>query len=114
MTRGAPVADIEARRYADTPCAQSSRREERAHLTAGADPKTTPFAPDPLEETMAETVRASHILLMYKGSDRSSNNRSKEEAQTQIQSLKAQVDQGGDFAALASQHSDCPSKNKGG
>ena len=60
------------------------------------------------------TVRASHILLMYKGSDRSSATRSKEEAQQQIQGLLTQVQGGGDFAALAREHSDCPSKAKGG
>ncbi len=59
-------------------------------------------------------VRASHILLMYKGSERSSATRSKEEAQTQIQEIKTQLDGGGDFAALAQQHSDCPSGRKGG
>jgi parvulin-like peptidyl-prolyl isomerase len=63
---------------------------------------------------MAETVRASHILLMYKGSDRSSASRTKEEAAQQIGQLKGQIDGGGDFAELAKQHSDCPSKAKGG
>ena len=60
------------------------------------------------------TVRASHILLMYKGSDRSSATRSKEEAQQQIQGLLTQIQGGADFASLARQHSDCPSKAKGG
>jgi parvulin-like peptidyl-prolyl isomerase len=60
------------------------------------------------------TVRASHILLMYKGSDRSTASRSKEEAQQQIQGLLTQIQGGADFAALARQHSDCPSKAKGG
>jgi peptidyl-prolyl cis-trans isomerase C/peptidyl-prolyl cis-trans isomerase SurA len=59
-------------------------------------------------------VRASHILLMYQGSQRSTATRSKEEAQTQIQQIKSQLDSGGDFAALAKQHSDCPSSAKGG
>jgi parvulin-like peptidyl-prolyl isomerase len=63
---------------------------------------------------MSESVRASHILLMYKGSSRSTASRSKEEAQQQIQQLKTQIDGGADFASLASQHSDCPSKSKGG
>ncbi len=63
---------------------------------------------------MAESVRASHILLMYKGSARSSASRSKDEAATQIQGLKTQLDGGADFAALARQHSDCPSSAKGG
>ncbi|MEX1364206.1 MAG: peptidylprolyl isomerase [Nannocystaceae bacterium] len=63
---------------------------------------------------MADSVRASHILLMYKGSMRSSASRSKEDAQTQIQSLSTQLQQGGDFASLAREHSDCPSSSKGG
>lgn len=63
---------------------------------------------------MAEQVRASHILLMYAGSSRSSATRSKEQALTQIEALKAQLDGGADFAELARQHSDCPSKSRGG
>jgi parvulin-like peptidyl-prolyl isomerase len=60
------------------------------------------------------SVRASHILLMYKGSSRSSATRSKAEAEQQIGQLKAQIDGGADFAALAREHSDCPSRAQGG
>lgn len=63
---------------------------------------------------MADSVRASHILLMYAGSARSSATRSKDEAQAQIASIKAELDGGAEFAALAKQHSDCPSKAQGG
>ena len=63
---------------------------------------------------MADQVRASHILLMYKGSARSSATRSKEEAQQLIEQIKAQLDGGADFAALAREHSDCPSGQSGG
>jgi len=63
---------------------------------------------------MADQVRASHILLMYAGSSRSTATRSKAEAQSQIAALKAQVDGGADFAQLAQQHSDCPSGQRGG
>lgn len=63
---------------------------------------------------MSEQVRASHVLLMYQGSMRSTATRSKEEALKLIGELKAQVDGGADFADLARQHSDCPSKAKGG
>jgi peptidyl-prolyl cis-trans isomerase C len=63
---------------------------------------------------MAESVRASHILLMYQGSSRSSNSRSKDQAAKEIEGLKQQIAAGADFASLAGQHSDCPSKAKGG
>jgi parvulin-like peptidyl-prolyl isomerase len=60
------------------------------------------------------SVRASHILLMYKGSARSSATRSKAEAEQQIRDLERQLQGGADFAGLARSHSDCPSKSKGG
>jgi len=63
---------------------------------------------------MSNSVRASHILLMYQGSSRSTASRSKAEAQAQIQQLLTQIQGGGDFAALAKAHSDCPSKARGG
>jgi peptidyl-prolyl cis-trans isomerase C len=63
---------------------------------------------------MSEQVRASHILLMYAGSDRSSNDRSKEDAVALIGELKTKIDGGADFAQLAQQHSDCPSGKQGG
>lgn len=60
------------------------------------------------------SVRASHILLMYQGSSRSTASRSKAEAATQIQQILGQVQAGADFGELARAHSDCPSKAKGG
>ncbi len=60
------------------------------------------------------SVRASHILLMYKGSMRSTASRSKAEAQEQIQQLLGKLQTGEAFATLAKQHSDCPSSAKGG
>lgn len=63
---------------------------------------------------MTDEVRASHILLMYEGSMRSTADRSKAEAESQIQALKAELESGADFAALARAHSDCPSGQQGG
>jgi peptidyl-prolyl cis-trans isomerase C len=63
---------------------------------------------------MAESIQASHILLMYAGSARSSATRNKEEAQAQIAQIKTELDGGGDVAALARQHSDCGSAAAGG
>ena len=63
---------------------------------------------------MSDTVSASHILLMYAGSMRSTATRSQDDAKEQIAALKAEIDGGADFAALAKEHSDCPSGADGG
>lgn len=63
---------------------------------------------------MSDTVKASHILLMYKGSSRSTATRSKDEAETKINELKTQIDGGAVFADLAQANSDCPSGKSGG
>jgi len=63
---------------------------------------------------MSDQVRASHILLMYAGSMRSSASRSKEDAHQKIQQIQTKLAGGDDFAALARAHSDCPSSSKGG
>jgi len=56
---------------------------------------------------MSDQIRASHILCSTDGT-------SKEEALKQIEGIKAQIDDGADFAALAKEHSDCPSGSRGG
>lgn len=63
---------------------------------------------------MSSSVRASHILLMYQGSARSTATRSQDEAKSQIQALKLQLEGGSVFADLAAAHSDCPSGKNGG
>ena len=63
---------------------------------------------------MTDQVRASHILLMYDGSMRSTATRSKEAAETQISALKSELEGGADFADIARENSDCPSSSKGG
>ncbi|HHH11420.1 MAG TPA: parvulin peptidyl-prolyl isomerase [Sorangium sp.] len=63
---------------------------------------------------MSHQVRASHILLMYAGSERSTASRTQAEAKEQIDDLKARIDGGEDLAALAKEHSDCPSGLRGG
>ena len=63
---------------------------------------------------MSGQVSASHILLMYAGSERSSATRSKDEALSEIESLKSRLEEGASFAELAGAHSDCPSGQSGG
>lgn len=59
-------------------------------------------------------VRASHILLMYAGSSRSTATRSKQEALEGVEGFLKQVNEGQEFGALAKTHSDCPSGASGG
>ncbi|MDX1483015.1 MAG: peptidylprolyl isomerase [Alphaproteobacteria bacterium] len=63
---------------------------------------------------MTDQVQASHILLMYEGSARSTATRSKEEALAEIEALASELAEGGDFERLAAEHSDCPSGQRGG
>ena len=63
---------------------------------------------------MAEKITASHILLMYRGVQRSRATRTRVEAQTEIDAIATQLSDGADFAELAKAHSDCPSSRSGG
>ena len=59
-------------------------------------------------------VRASHILLMYSGSSRSTASRSKAEALEGVQGFLTKLGEGIEFGDLARKHSDCPSGASGG
>jgi hypothetical protein len=62
-------------------------------------------------------VTASHVLVAHKGASRAalSITRSKEEAKARADSLRKQiVDEGKDFATVARENSDGPTKTKGG
>ena len=63
---------------------------------------------------MSAQIRASHILLMYKGAAHSTARRSKPEAEAAIAALRGELAGGADFAELARTHSDCPSGEEGG
>ena len=63
---------------------------------------------------MAEQVQASHILLMYAGSMRSTATRTKDEALAEIGELKTKIEGGEEFGEVARAHSDCPSGQQGG
>jgi peptidyl-prolyl cis-trans isomerase C len=58
-----------------------------------------------------EQIRASHILVTV---DPKADPAKKEEAHKKIESIQEKLKAGGDFAALAKELSDCPSKEKGG
>ncbi|MBT4220458.1 MAG: parvulin peptidyl-prolyl isomerase, partial [Rhodospirillaceae bacterium] len=63
---------------------------------------------------MTDQVTAAHILVMHEDSARSSETRTKDEAKTMIDDVKAKIADGADFAELAGQVSDCPSGSNGG
>jgi parvulin-like peptidyl-prolyl isomerase len=58
-----------------------------------------------------EQVKASHILVKV---DASATPEQKAAAKTKAEGLLKKVKAGGDFAALAKENSDCPSKDRGG
>jgi peptidyl-prolyl cis-trans isomerase C len=63
---------------------------------------------------MTDQIQASHILLMYDGSLRSTATRSQDDAKQKITDLKAEIDSGTEFGEAAKQNSDCPSSAQGG
>ena len=68
----------------------------------------------PKEETPDE-IAASHVLIGYKSAQRSEAVRTKDQARDLAQDIRRQATaDGADFAAIARQHSEGPSKDKGG
>ncbi len=79
--------------------------------TGALRPAQPPAAPQP----GGQRIRASHVLVAYKGALRSQATRSKEEAKKLADSLLGRARAGQDFAKLASEHSDDPTaKARGG
>jgi peptidyl-prolyl cis-trans isomerase C len=58
-----------------------------------------------------EQIKASHILVKVDAKDDPAK---KEEARKKIESIQEKLKSGADFATLAKEQSDCPSKEKGG
>ena len=68
-------------------------------------------------EARPEEITASHILISYKGADKADAEvtRSKDEAKAEAQRIRDLiVNEGKDFAEMAQEHSNGPSKTKGG
>ena len=65
----------------------------------------------PKEFKVPERVRASHILVKV---DAKATDAEKADARKKIEGIKSKLDNGEDFAKLASEDSDCPSSKKGG
>ncbi len=65
----------------------------------------------PKEFKVPERIRASHILVKV---DAKATDAEKADARKKIEGIKSKLDNGEDFAKLASENSDCPSSKKGG
>jgi peptidyl-prolyl cis-trans isomerase C len=69
------------------------------------------YRDNPDQFAVPEQVQASHILINSAAEDTPEVKAAKRQ---QLADLKAEIDNGADFAALATEHSDCPSKARGG
>jgi parvulin-like peptidyl-prolyl isomerase len=59
-------------------------------------------------------VDASHILICYQGASRCEENRTKEEAKTEIEDIYNKLKENPNFENIAKEYSDCPSAEDGG
>ena len=84
----------------------------KARMTATPDEVAKLYEENKAMFSTPEQVRASHILFAFKDKDGKDKDKAavKKEAETVLAKVKA----GGDFAALAKQYSDDPSKDNGG
>ena len=73
--------------------------------------------PKPVDQNASATaevsdlqkVSASHILVAYKGAERSKAERSEDDAKKLVKELLAKIKKGESFEKLAEDNSDCPS-----
>ena len=70
----------------------------------------------PKERPPMVKLSASHILVMHNESKRkpATISRTKEEALARIKEAQKKLNEGADFAKIAEEYSDCPSKSQGG
>jgi len=69
------------------------------------------YSSNPESFKQEEQVRASHILILV---DEKAGPDQKAKARWEMEEIKKKLEKGGDFAALAKEFSQCPSKARGG
>lgn len=69
------------------------------------------YEADKAQFVQGESVQARHILVKVDAAD---DAKVKAEKKTKAEALRKQLAEGGDFAKLAKENSDCPSKERGG
>ena len=79
-----------------------------------SDPVDSPFGYLIFQRVTLEMAKARHILIAYQGAMRSTQARSKNDARKIAADVLKKALSGEDFATLAQQFSDGPTKNRGG
>ena len=79
-----------------------------------SDPVDSPYGYLIFNRIKVDAIRASHILISYKGALRSETNRDRMDARKLAENILRKLKSGRDFADLARKHSDGPSGPKGG
>ena len=97
----------------------SGTEAQMGAASPGASPSQPAGDPSAEPEAIGESgeLNAAHVLIMHTGSDGAPAEitRTKEEALALAQEIATKAKaEGADFAALASEHSDCPSSAEGG
>lgn len=87
-------------------------KKQTAHVKKATDEDVEEFYNSNTERfRQPERVRASHVLVKVGAED---TEQTKSEKRRKIEKIQMDIKQGGDFAAIASEYSDCPSKASGG
>lgn len=84
---------------------------DASYKTVGDEDAKKFYDSNPQSFQHPEQVQASHILIKV---DQNADEATKKAAKTKCEDLLKKVKAGGDFAALAKENSECPSKEKGG
>lgn len=86
--------------------------EKTAGVTPATDEEASTFYQENIERfKVPETVSASHILIGFTPDDTDATKAVKKK---ELEKIRAELLDGGDFAALAKEHSNCPSSQHGG
>lgn len=103
--------------FADPPPSASATVANAVAPRAAPTPTPAPTpapAPTPTPAPEGERIQASHILVSWKGAQRSAQTRTKEEAKKRIDEVIGKIKKGGDFAKLAAEYGEDGTKAQGG
>lgn len=94
--------------------AQATQTGQAKQGSQASEGEKAAEAPKTVQPAPPGTIRASHILIAYKGSGVEGVTRTQEEARKTIDDILARLQKGENFEDLALTYSDCPSSEQGG